>query len=91
MTSGLEWNLKVTTQDMEHILEKFTAEFETYWNSRELISYDPSDPAPLRQAIQQGRVPGALQPAFFFDLRPHPFQELSSLVCTRFLPLLICA
>ncbi|MDD2310887.1 MAG: phospholipase D-like domain-containing protein, partial [Desulfuromonadaceae bacterium] len=34
ITSGLEWNLKVTTQDMGHILEKFSVEFETYWNSR---------------------------------------------------------
>ena len=30
MTSGLEWNLKVTAQDLPHIMEKFVAEFETY-------------------------------------------------------------
>ena len=30
ITSGLEWNLKVTSQDMRHILEKFSVEFETY-------------------------------------------------------------
>jgi HKD family nuclease len=41
MTSGLEWNLKVTAQDMPHILEKFVAEFETYWNSREFIPFNP--------------------------------------------------
>jgi HKD family nuclease len=34
MTSGLEWNLKVTAQDMGHIIEKFTAEFDTYWHNR---------------------------------------------------------
>ncbi len=44
MTSGLEWNLKVTAQDMAHILEKFIAEFETYWNSQEFIPFDSSDP-----------------------------------------------
>jgi len=38
ITSGLEWNLKVTAQDMAHILEKFTAEFETYWNRHSLRS-----------------------------------------------------
>lgn len=75
MTSGLEWNLKVTAQDMGHILEKFSAEFETYWNSREFIPYDPGDPAPLRQAIAQARNTGANQTTVFFDLRPHPFQE----------------
>jgi len=33
----LEWNLKVTAQDMPHILDKFLAEFETYWNSHEFV------------------------------------------------------
>ena len=75
MTSGLEWNLKVTAQDMGHILEKFTAEFETYWNSREFIPFDPSDPTPLRNAIDRARNPSAAHPTVFFDLRPHPFQE----------------
>ncbi len=75
MTSGLEWNLKVTAQDMSHILEKFSAEFETYWNSREFIPFDPGDPTPLRQAIAQARSAGANQTTVFFDLRPHPFQE----------------
>ncbi|MCK7513428.1 MAG: hypothetical protein MZV70_61640 [Desulfobacterales bacterium] len=41
ITGGLEWNLKVTARDMGHILEKFMAEFETYWNSREFIPFDP--------------------------------------------------
>jgi superfamily II DNA or RNA helicase/HKD family nuclease len=75
MTSGLEWNLKVTAQDMGHILEKFTAEFETYWHSREFIPYDLGNPSMLRQAIEAARTPGSPRPAIFFDLRPHSFQE----------------
>ncbi len=75
MTSGLEWNLKVTAQDSPHILEKFTAEFATYWHSREFVSFDPHDAVPLRQAIARARAAGANSPAVFFDLRPHPFQE----------------
>ena len=74
MTSGLEWNLKVTTQDMKHILEKFTAEFETYWHSSEFITFDANNPENLRRAIAQARNPRA-QPTVFFDLHPHPFQE----------------
>jgi superfamily II DNA or RNA helicase len=74
MTSGLEWNLKVTAQDMPHILEKFTAEFETYWNSREFVPFNPDSPQLLREAISRARdiTPQTL---VFFDLRPHPFQE----------------
>jgi superfamily II DNA or RNA helicase/HKD family nuclease len=75
ITSGLEWNLKVTAQDMGHILEKFTVEFETYWNSREFVRFDPEDPTPFRMAIDRARNPRPNGPAVFFDLRPHPFQE----------------
>lgn len=75
ITSGLEWNLKITAQDMEHILEKFTAEFETYWNSREFVPFDPDKPTIFRTAIDRVRNPQHNGPMFFFDLRPHPFQE----------------
>ncbi len=75
ITSGLEWNLKVTAQDMPHIVEKFAAEFETYWNSREFVPFDSANPQPLRDAIQRAAKRGAVLPTVFFDLRPHPFQE----------------
>jgi superfamily II DNA or RNA helicase/HKD family nuclease len=75
ITSGLEWNLKVTAQDMGHILEKFTVEFETYWNSREFIPFDPENPELLRSAIDHARNPQQTGTVVLFDLRPHPFQE----------------
>jgi len=75
MTSGLEWNLKVTAQDMGHILEKFSVEFETYWNSRDFLPFDLENPSVFRTAIDRGRNPQRIGPAVFFDLRPHPFQE----------------
>jgi HKD family nuclease len=75
VTSGLEWNLKITAQDMGHILRKFVIEFETYWNSREFVSFDPGNPEPLRAAICRARNATRSQPAVFFDLHPHPFQE----------------
>ena len=74
MTSGLEWNLKVTAQDLPHILEKFVAEFETYWNSREFAPFDPNEPQILREAINHARTRSTISPVFF-DIRPHAFQE----------------
>ena len=74
MTSGLEWNLKVTAQDMPHILEKFLAEFETYWNSHEFISFNRDEPFVFRDAIRHARTRQGIAPVFF-DIRPHPFQE----------------
>ena len=74
MTSGLEWNLKITAQDLPHILEKFVAEFETYWNSREFLPFDPAEPTVLREAIQQARRKSSISPVLV-DMTPHPFQE----------------
>jgi superfamily II DNA or RNA helicase len=74
MTSGLEWNLKVTAQDMPHILEKFLAEFETYWNSHEFVAFNPDEPLVFREAIKHARTRQGIAPVFF-DIRPHPFQE----------------
>lgn len=65
MTSGLEWNLKVTAQDMPHILEKFVAEFETYWNSREFVPFNPEEPLILREAIRHARSHSTSTPVFF--------------------------
>jgi superfamily II DNA or RNA helicase/HKD family nuclease len=76
LTSGLEWNLKLTNQDLPHILEKFLAEFETYWNSHEFVPFDPNEPGRFREAINSAKrrrdSPGL---TFFADIRPHPFQE----------------
>lgn len=82
MTSGLEWNLKVTAQDLPHIVERFIAEFDTYWHSRDFVPFDPASPDVLRRAIHYARERGAdssifrgTQATVFFDIRPHPFQE----------------
>lgn len=75
ITSGLEWNLKVTAQDMSHVLDKFSVEFETYWNSREFVHYDPQQPGAFRSALARAKSKDSSGPAVFFDLTPHPFQE----------------
>lgn len=75
MTSGLEWNLKVTAQDMPHILEKFLAEFETYWNSNDFVSFNPAEPSVFREALKHARTSRQGIAPVFFDIRPHPFQE----------------
>ena len=76
MTSGLEWTVKVTAQDMPHILARFAAEFETYWCREEFLPYDPAAPERFREAIRHSQTGGALpSPRFFADLKPHAFQE----------------
>jgi superfamily II DNA or RNA helicase len=86
LTSGLEWNLKITNQDLPQIVEKFLAEFDTYWNSPEFVPFDPNEPDRFREAITSAQrrrnEPGV---TFFADLRPHPFQEriLEALITER--------
>ncbi|WP_319559690.1 phospholipase D-like domain-containing protein [Marispirochaeta sp.] len=42
-TNGLEWNLKVTTQEIPHIINKFKSTFETYWASPDFEPYHVDD------------------------------------------------
>lgn len=86
MTSGLEWTVKVTAQDMPHILSRFAAEFETYWAREEFVPFDPGEPARFREAIAYAkRSTPADGPHFFADIKPHAFQEriLEALLAAR--------
>lgn len=76
MTSGLEWTVKVTAQDMPHILARFAAEFEGYWAKEDFVPFDDSQSLRFREAIAFANRPsdgGGRR--FFADIRPHPFQE----------------
>lgn len=86
MTSGLEWTVKVTTQDMPHILARFGAEFESYWSRDEFVPYDASQKERFRQAISFAhRSDKNAAPLFFADIRPYAFQEriLAALIAAR--------
>jgi superfamily II DNA or RNA helicase len=59
---------------MPHILDKFTAEFETYWNSHEFIPFNADEPFVLREALKHARTSSTIPPVFW-DITPHKFQE----------------
>jgi superfamily II DNA or RNA helicase len=75
MTQGLEWTVKVTTQDMPHILDRFAAEFAAYWESPEFESFDQADFGRFRAAIGRYRQPESTAPRFFAEINPRPFQQ----------------
>src|SRR5665648_59668 len=53
MTSGLEWNIKLSQYDSGDILEKIRATFEGYWNNPEFSSFIAAiDSERLRQALK---------------------------------------
>lgn len=86
LTSGLEWNMKVTTREVAHIIDKFRKTFDTYWEDGDFERFDPaSDTDRLRQALQSQRnstLRGAgtsddpdAPIGVFFELTPKPFQR----------------
>lgn len=78
LTNGLEWNLKVTTQEIPHILAKFKSTFETYWESHEFEKYNPGDEEDqirLKKSLVSARGVHHNEPVLFFDLEPHSYQK----------------
>lgn len=86
LTSGLEWNLKVTEKDSFDVLRKFEATFESYWYDLEFVSYTDTeqDRQRLRQALKK-EYHQEMSPAFMMDIRPYAYQKeiLASLEAER--------
>jgi superfamily II DNA or RNA helicase len=75
LTNGLEWNLKVTTQEISHIIDKFKKTFETYWADKEFELYRPGvDREKLSQALKVQRTGAPEGILTFFHLKPFPYQ-----------------
>lgn len=75
MTQGLEWTVKVTAQDMPHILDRFGAEFASYWESREFEPFGEREFDRFRAAINRYRQNDTGGPRFFAEITPRPFQQ----------------
>ena len=53
LTNGLEWNMKITTQEVSHIIDKFQKTFDTYWQDNEFEFFDKSkDVEKLSKALK---------------------------------------
>lgn len=76
MTSGCEWNVKATAQDLPDTIKKICATFESYWNSDEFENYTPEQHDKLRDAIIRERgVDNGPDVSYFFDVTPYPYQQ----------------
>ncbi len=52
LTSGLEWNLKITQKDSPDTVKKIAATFESNWNSSEFEYYDEGQNERLARALK---------------------------------------
>lgn len=76
LTNGLEWNLKITSQEIPHIIDKSLSTFETYWasNDFERFSGDAVSSDKLKKALNQQRGEHQSSTTHFFDITPFPHQ-----------------
>ncbi len=76
LTSGLEWNLKVTEKDSFDIVRKFEATFESYWNDAEFMTYSgcEGDRQYLKYALEEVHKKEQ-ENLFFMDIRPYAYQK----------------
>ncbi len=76
LTNGLEWNLKVTTKEISHIIDKFKKTFDTYWVDKDFELYrSGQDMQKLSSALKQQKSYNNPGITTFFDLKPFPYQE----------------
>ncbi len=76
LTNGLEWNLKVTSKEIGHIIDKFKKTFDTYWVDKDFELYEHGkDLQKLSTALKQQRSYDNQAITTFFDLKPFPYQE----------------
>ena len=100
LTDGLEWNLKITTKEVGHIIDKFKKTFEAYWQNQEFELYDKSiHSEKLVDALKQGKFSKEYKfTTANFDIKPFHYQseileklEVERTVHNRFRNLLVAA
>ncbi len=77
LTNGLEWNLKITSKEIPHIISKSLSTFETYWASNEFELFDgqAESTEKLKRALKQQKFGDAKSVQHFFDITPFPHQK----------------
>ncbi len=85
ISSGLEWNLKITAHDQPNTIKKINATFDSYWNSSEFSEYSENDAEKLAEALSAEKYSFNDNDTYSFDINPYPYQQeiLDSLQAER--------
>ena len=87
LTTGLEWNLKITSQEIPHIIEKSLSTFKTYWQSNDFETFtgEIESKNKLINALSEARGGDGQVNSFHFDIKPfnHQKEILELLDCER--------
>ena len=76
ISSGLEWNVKVTKKDLPETITKIAATFESYWNSNEFEYYDEGQKERLAKALKAEKYFDTNNPEMYtMDITPYSYQQ----------------
>lgn len=76
ISSGLEWNVKVTRKDLPETINKIAATFESYWNSNEFEYYSEDQKERLARALKAEKYFDANNTALYtMDITPYSYQQ----------------
>ena len=76
LTSGLEWNTKVTMQDLPETIDKIAATFESYWSDGEFELYEENQQERLARALRAERYHESNNAELYtLEIRPYTYQQ----------------
>lgn len=76
ISSGLEWNVKVTKKDLPETIDKIAATFESYWNSTEFEYYSEDQKERLARALKAEKYHDSNNPELYtMDITPYSYQQ----------------
>ncbi len=76
ISSGLEWNIKVTKKDLGETINKISATFESYWNSNEFEYYSETERERLARALKAEKYFNSNNPDIYtLDINPYSYQQ----------------
>ncbi len=85
ISSGLEWNVKITAKDLPDTLKKIEATYESYWNNGEFEFYNDQQRPRLAMALKAEKIDSSNGLQYLFDIHPYPYQQeiLDKLIAER--------
>ena len=76
ISSGLEWNVKVTRRDLPETIDKIAATFESYWNASEFEYYSEEQKERLARALKAEKYFDSNNAAIYtMDITPYSYQQ----------------
>lgn len=76
ISSGLEWNVKVTKKDLPETIDKIAATFESYWNSNEFEYYNEEQKERLARALKAEKYFDSNNAEVYtMDIAPYSYQQ----------------